>query len=818
MRVALLSLTVLAAAAPLAAQTNAERMTNDQYSRSHDYDLLHERIEIGSFNWDSASFSGKVTLTLVALRPHFDSVIVDAGKLLTIDAVTDAAAHPLAHATSGDTLVVRLSRAIGFGDTVRFSVTYHGHVEGGQGLTFIEADTGLSRRPRQLWSQGEDHSNHYWFPTYDFPNDKASWELAATVPAGFTAVSNGTLVLDRKLPGGNHTVTWREDKPSATYLVSLIVAPLVKISDTWKGVPVDYYVYREDSARARRLFHVTPDMIDVYSSLTGVKYPWAKYAQTTVADFFGGMENVSATTLVDWLPDTRAYADRPWYQYILIPHELAHQWFGDYVTTANWANMWLNEGFAEFMPGQYWKTKLGKHAEEDYYADEYRQFMGIDARRRMPLASAASNNIYPKGALVLEMLQNYLGPERFWTAVHRYLTDHQLGGAVTDDFRQAVLQATGENLDWFMDEWFYQAGYPEFTVTAAWDSTAKSLTLSVKQTQVDTSKADSTGLRYTTPAVFRMPVTVRVGTASGDVVHRDSVYAREQSIVIPNVASAPTMVIFDDGNTILKKLSFEQPTDWLAHQLAADPNLWNRQWVINTLGARKDAESASALATAATSADYYLTRSWALTALGKIPGDPSKTAIEAGMRDTSAQVREAAAHALGALAPEGAIPVLKNALEKDTSYQVRGAALSALVLLDTAGRRAMILKGLETPSYQNAIQNAALGGAIQSGDTTLVDAVAAHLGDQNSPAFVLAAFASHGSTAALNVLVQHLDDPRTRVAGDVLQAFEFGMPPAQAISSLTAAQGSLKTDASRDRVSKTIERLQKRPATGGDGE
>src|SRR2546428_11350057 len=100
-------------------------------------------------------------------------------------------------------------------------------------------------------------------------------------------------------------------------------------------------------------------MMEVYPRLTGVRYPWAKYAQTTVADFFGGMENVSATTLIDGLPDERAYFDPPWYQWILIPHELAHQWLGDYATRENWGHIWLNQGVAEFPPGQYWRVKLG---------------------------------------------------------------------------------------------------------------------------------------------------------------------------------------------------------------------------------------------------------------------------------------------------------------------------------------------------------------------------------------------------------------------------------------------------------------------------
>ena len=147
--------------------------------------------------------------------------------------------------------------------------------------------------------------------------------------------------------------------------------------------------------------------------------------------------------------------------------------------------MWLNEGFAEYMPGQYWAKKIGMHAEQDYYADEYRQFMGIELRRPMPLASLGSNNIYPKGALVLEMLRDYLGPDRFWAGVHRYLTDHALGIATTDDLRQAMLDATGENLDWFWNEWMYSTGYPAFTVNATYDATARRVTLIAEQTQRD---------------------------------------------------------------------------------------------------------------------------------------------------------------------------------------------------------------------------------------------------------------------------------------------------------------------------------------------
>ena len=786
----------LAISALRAQNPNLERVTNDRYARSHDYDLVHQRISVRDFDWDSTSFKGSVTTTLVALRPGLDSVILDA---------RGAALRSSRH---GDTLVVFLAKPAAFRDTVRFTIDYDGKVDNGQGLTFIAQG---AHAPRQIWSQGEDHDNHYWFPTYDFPNDKMTWELEAAVPSGYVAVSNGALVSDVRGIGGVRTMTWSQMKPSPTYLVSLIVAPLAKVHDTWKGVPVDYYVYHTDSTRAWRLFHVTSDMIDTYSRLTGVPYPWAKYAQTTVANFFGGMENVSATTLVDWMPDAKAYQDRPWFQYILIPHELAHQWFGDYMTTENWANLWLNEGFAEFMPGQYWLAKSGAHLEEDYYLDEYRQFMDIDLRQRMPLAALASNNIYPKGALVLEMLKHYLGDDRFWAGINKFLTTHAFGNAVTDDLRQAFLSATGENLDWFFDEWVYSAGYPDFVVTQAYDAAARRVTLVVKQMQRDTLKADSTGLRFAVTEAFRMPVTVRVGTTAGDVVSSTWIRNRDDTIVVNGVSSAPTMVVFDDRNRILKSLAFDQPTAMLATQLRRDPDLWNRAWVLGQLETRKaDAAAGAALAEAATSADYFLTRQQAAEALAGFPAAVALPALEHAMRDTSSQVRAAAAVALAQMRGPQALALARRAWENDSSYIVRAAALSTLAALDSANRRALIVQGLRTPSYRDAIRNAALGVAVGSGDTTLVAAVREAVDESRQPLYALAALALRGSQDALSALVAYLNDPRPLVRRYALGAIAQTLAPNVGLPALKSAQGSLTHPETRAAVEQVIRRLESR--------
>jgi len=815
MRLPLSCAALLALAAPAAAQSNAERVANDAYTRSHAYDLVHQRIEVRNFDWDSTSLDGRVTTTLVALRPGLDSVILDAGQRLAVTRVGDARGTTLRSTAHGDTLVVYPARPVAFHDTLRFSIDYHARIDNGRGLTFIQPE-GREHRPQQIWSQGEDDDNHFWFPTYDFPNDKMTWELTATVAQQYTVVSNGRLVADRKNPDGTHTVTWRQDRPSATYLVSLIVAPLVRLADTWRGIPVEYYVYRADSSRARRLFGVTPDMIDVYSRLTGVRYPWAKYAQTTVADFFGGMENVSATTLVDWLPDERAYLDRPWYQWILIPHELAHQWFGDYVTLENWANMWLNEGFAEFLPGQYWRVKLGPRAEDDYYLDEYHQYLQIDRRRRMPLAALGSNNVYPKGALVLRMLLRYLGPERFWAALHLYLTRHALGNATSDDLRQAVLDATGENLDWFWSQWIYDAGHPRLGVTAAYDTASRKLTLTVKQTQTDSGIGDSTGLHFETPKVFRMPVTIRVGTATGDVVRRAELAAREQTIEIPELAGAPTMVLFDDGNTILKELTFDQPTPWLATQLKRDPDLWNRQWAIEQLAQRPtDAAAVAALAEAATGADYFRTRAGAVAALAELPAASAAAALEAALRDTSAQVRRAGVTALGQLGGARAAELARATFRNDSSYEVRAAALTALVRTDSTARDSAIAWGLATPSYQDVIQEAAYRLIAQTGDTGVVPRIETLLGRDRLAAHVLAALASRGSAHALDVLAAHLNDDRRAVRHWVVEAFQFTLPRQLGVPRLQAVAGTLKYADTRKDVEAALEHLQK---AGSDDE
>ena len=454
------------------------------------------------------------------------------------------------------------------------------------------------------------------------------------------------------------------------------------------------------------------------------------------------------------------------------------------------------------MNGAYWEAKLGRHASDDYYFDEYRQFWRSMPIIRCRSSTDGSNNIYPKGALVLRMLRRRLGDERFWASIHLFLTRHKFGSAVTEDVREAVLDATGENLAQFWAEWMYRPGYPHFAVRAAYDSATRRLLLHVKQTQGDSAQSDN--LRADTawpptPSVYHAPVTVLVGTSRGAVRRRTMLDAREQTIVIDSLPDAPTMVVFDEGNTIVKALDFPQPTAWLATELANDPDLWDRWWAIGELGHRADDDAAlRALANAATGADYFLTRKHASMALARFSSAVAYAALDSARRDSSAQVRESAITSLGYIGGAQAFPALRTALG-DASYGVQAAALTALIRADTARRKEWIARGLSTKSYRDVIQSSTLNTVARLGDGTYTATVDSLRGENALAANTLAVLAVRGDSAALSALVRALDDSRPYVRDWTLRALRR-MPADLRDPPLRAALGSLRDAKTRSAV------------------
>jgi aminopeptidase N len=522
------------------------------------YDVVNYTIRT-RFDVPNRAVLGDETVTIKPLTGGFQSFDLDASSM-KIESVTLADSNTALQFTQPkDKLSITLDRAYEPNDSINVRVKYRATPE--KGLYFIQqvrqASASLTK-PAQIWSQGEPEENHYWFPCYDFPDDKSTSEQFITTNADEIAISNGALLETINNPDGTHTFHWKMDEPHSSYLISMVIGNYAKLDDTYKNIPVEYYTYKGTEAEARNAFAKTPEMMRVFSEKLDIEFPFNKYAQTIVANFiFGGMENVTATTHAD----TEILGNRSGEAQIstenLISHELAHSWFGDLVTCKDWSQAWLNEGFATFMEAVFREQQAGH---EGYLAEmrsnTFLYFLEDSLKYRRPIVydrySAPIDlfdaTLYKKGALILHMLRYTVGDEMFWKALHKYLSENRDKNVETSDLQRAFEETTGQKLDWFFDQWVYKAGYPELRVRSFYDLRAHTITLDVTQTQ---------GTELNTPAVFRLPVDVEFVTVKGARVEHIEINERHQRFTF-KLDSKPLKINFDKDERILKKLDFPQ--------------------------------------------------------------------------------------------------------------------------------------------------------------------------------------------------------------------------------------------------------------------
>jgi aminopeptidase N len=690
-------------------------------TRSRTYDLQHVKLELG-LDWKTREVSGLATLRLAPLNDGLARVELDAADL-TMEAVL-LRDHPLEFATSGEQLHVTLDRPYAAGETFELALRYRTHPR--KGLYFSGPDDGYPRRTLQVWTQGESQYNHWWFPVYDFPNDKATSEVVVTVPADLLAISNGALVETRDNRDGTKTFHWRESFPHSTYLISLIVGRFDRFADKLGDLTVEYYVPPgTDAASVERSFAETPAMIQFFADWTGVPFPWEKYAQTTVDDFlWGGMENTSATTLfTDTLHDEAA---RPNFtSESLVAHELAHQWWGDYLTCRDWSHIWLNEAFATFFENLWQEHRHGRDEydyqrwrdAQDYFCEDnqnYRPSCGDGDSYRRPIVMPVyvnemdlfDSHTYPKGGLVLDMLRYTLGDALFQKALRHYAARFAHQPVDTDDLRKAISEATGQELGWFFEQWVESGGHPEFHVEAEWNAEAKQLHLVVEQRQPR---------RELTP-IFRVPVEVEVTTAQGTQVFRLEVSRARGDFELP-LAAPPTRIRFDPGQRLLKTLDFPKSRDELLDLLKNDPNVIGRIWAAEQLGRRtNDLVAAGALRQALAQEPFYGVRREVARILGEMRTAAARDALRDALRDPDARVRERAAEALGEFQRDAAAAAaLESVVAAEPKTYVVAAALKSLGRMHAESAFERLKAALGRESHAETLRRAALKGLADLG-------------------------------------------------------------------------------------------------------
>ncbi len=628
-----------------------------QHAPRRRYHVLNYRIRL-RLDEPQRSIAGAVTITLRPLAAGLRQLALDSSGLAitSVRLLAPGTPQALRFQRRDPRLTIELPRAYAPSETLRLRIAYHGAPK--RGLTFLAPGARSPNRPAEVWSYGWPTNNHYWFPCWDYPNDKAASETIISVPAGQAVVSNGALVRVERAAGWA-TYDWREPAPHSAYLVSIAAGRWTELRQRLGKLPVNAYVPPGVSlARARRSFALTPDMIGFYGRTFGMPYPYAKYAQVAAHDFSGGLENISATTLTDLT--LHAAAGEPDYSSLgLVSHELAHQWFGDLVTERSWANAWLSEGFATFGAALYAGHHAGPHA--------YRYQIWLDqnaareedlTRYRRPIVDRhythpwgiLDRTTYEKGAAVLDMLRMTLDHGRepaaasprepLFRALSAYLHRYRARNVDTRELMASLRSATGWNPRRFFRQWVYGAGFPEYRVAAGYDAGRKAERVSIAQTQ---SSA------WQTARVFAMPIELAfygAGGARKRVMVEDR--RRRQSFTVP-LGFRPQWVDFDPHDYIFKTADFPRPAQAL---LAA---------------ARRDRAA--------------MARLEAVQQLGALPR--CGCGVIAGLRRSLGQdafygVRIEAARALGGLQRPRAMQALLNHLYRNSDSRVRAAIVAAL--------------------------------------------------------------------------------------------------------------------------------------------
>jgi aminopeptidase N len=684
---------------------------DEPYAPSRDYDLQDIRTQLW-FDGTAPQFHGEVTERVAALRNgvvefKFDSVGLDI-QSVTVDGA------PANFSTTLTQLVVPLARPSTRGEHHEVVIRYSGKPK--RGLYFILPNRDYPHQPVEIWTQGEAEDTRYYIPLYDYPNDRTTSEMLLTVPPSWITVSNGRLLGVKNEADGSKTWDWKQSEPLSTYLISAIAGEFDQQEDSWNGVALRFLVPRGNQFEIPSTFARTKQMLDLFSSKLGVPYPWAQYAQTSVDGFTeGGMENTSATTLSvrdlvnpKLLPELRIGDD------FVISHELAHQWFGDLVTCKDWANLWLNEGFATFFE-HYWM-------EQHYGADEAAYDFWTDRRdwfaqkRLYPVpivtrdfddSTKYAGNTYNKAGWVLEMLREKLGDEEFFGALRRYLAVNRGQNVVTADLQKSIEQETSIGVDEFFHQWIFGAGAPEFSVAYAYDPAAHQIKLEVTQTQ---KVEGAVGL-------FHVPIGIEVATSAGNHTYSVDVSRASQSFTFP-AASAPLMVIFDKGDKILKTANFpKDPALWI-YQLKNAETVPDRADAAVALGAvRENAAVVAALADSAQHDPFWGVRAEALKALGKIGGPDAETAVLADLNDRLPWVRDVAARSLGHFKGDSNVALtLASTASNDPAYRVRDAALLALADIKAPGAFDTLAAAVRSDSPDNMLRDAALRSMGVLGD------------------------------------------------------------------------------------------------------
>ena len=582
-----------------------------QATETKSSDIIHTKLWV-SFDWQKSHLIGKAE---IQVKPYFypsnmlylnargmeiKSVKLaekqakelpikkGAKSVITEDVFTE---KPVTYKYENDSIKINLGKEYTSKETYYITIDYiskpnelksggSSAISDDKGLYFINPTGKDPNKMPQIWTQGETQSNCTWFPTIDNPNEKMTNEIYMTVDDKYTTLSNGLLTDSKKNTDGTRTDHWMMDLPHAPYLVMMGVGEFKKVTDEpWNGKEISYYVEKEYEPHAKAIFGKTKKMIEFYSTRLGVAYPWQKYAQIVARDYVSGaMENTTATLHGDFVcyQTTREIIDGAKGE-STIAHELFHQWFGDLASCESWSNLTLNESFATY--GEYlWEEfEYGRDAADDhhtgsrygYFAQSNQKQVDLvrfDYAEREDMFDAFS---YNKGGQILHMLRKYVGDDAFFASLKLYLEKNKFKTAEAHDLRLAFEETTGEDLNWFFNEWYFAKGHPELEVKKSYDPSTKKLKIDITQKQ-----------DFKVSPLYKLPIYIDI--YSGEKKERKLIWIDDvKNSYTFDVSSNPELVNIDAEHQLLAKMDYTKTKEEYVFQYK-NAKLWgDREESIN---------------------------------------------------------------------------------------------------------------------------------------------------------------------------------------------------------------------------------------------
>ena len=691
-------------------------------------DLVHTKLD-AHFDYNKSYLNGKVWLTL---KPHFyatDSLQLDAKgmNIQTVELVGAGKNTKLAYSYDSLFLTIKLNKTYQKDEKYTIYIDYTAKpnefktegsaaITDAKGLYFINPTGEDKKKPTQIWTQGETEGTSVWVPTIDRPNQKCTNEFNLTVPSKYVTLSNGKLISQINNPDGTRTDYWKMELPHSPYLFFIGIGDFAVIKDTYKGKEVNYYVEKDYEKVARKIFGLTPEMMQFFSEkVTGIEYPWNKYSQIVGRDYVSGaMENTTATLHQETAQqDARQLVDENNWE-STIAHELFHQWFGDYVTAESWSNITVNESFADYSQLLWEEYKHGADAAGFEQYKEMQSYLtsGASSKDLVRFYYHDKEDVfdqvsYQKGGRILHMLRNYVGDKAFFASLNKYLTTNKFGNGNAHKLRFAFEEVTGKDLNWFFNQWYFGSGHPKLEINYGYDSVAHIANVYLKQTQ----SGDK---------IFRLPMAIDV--YYGAQKTRYQVWANSKADTFSFAApTRPDLINVDGDKVILADKRDNKSFAEFIHQYNYAGKYLDRREAVDYASKKLSDPAAYQLHLKALSDPYDRIRAKAIQGLNLAKlDDAAYSKLELIAKNDSHRLVRADAIDLLSKSNNKTYKELYLAATKDSSYTVAGAGLLALSTVDSVLAYKLAIEMSKQPT-KGRLTAAISNVIIQLGDESAYD-------------------------------------------------------------------------------------------------